>query len=91
MTTTIYCPPWCGIDHDKIESDGAHVAQVATWVGDGSVDYVRQPWGGYQVQLWHAGNLAIELPAQGSAAVLRDMARGLLEAADALESLEARR
>ena len=52
------------------------------------MDYVRQPWGDYVVQLWHAGDLALDLPAQGSAAVLRDMARALLEAADALESLE---
>ncbi len=66
MTTTIYCPPWCGIDHDRIESEGSHTAEVATWVGNGSVDYVRQPCGDYEVQLWHAGDVALALPTQGS-------------------------
>ncbi len=91
MTTTTYCPRWCGIDHDRIESEGAHTAEVATWVGNGSVDCVRQPCGDYEVQLWHAGDVALELSAQGSAAVLRDMARGLLEAAQRVEALERQR
>jgi len=41
MTTTTSC----GIDQDRIKSEGAHTAEVATWVGNGSVDCVRQPWG----------------------------------------------
>jgi len=52
---------------------------------------VRQSWGDYEVQLWHAGDVALELSAQGSAAVLRDMARGLLEAAQRVEALERQR
>lgn len=86
-----WCPSWCDIDHARIETDGgSHTTEVATWIGGGAVDYVKHD-GTYVVHVWHEGEVVLDLPASGAWAVLREVGRGLLEAAQRIEELEAQR